>query len=118
VTSVITSRPASPEDLLAIWDNDFKQSPDWPRAWRDASIQCNNAGMCQTFGIFDGAQAIGTGTLLFSPDCEAINGRTQLANNKTIANINALRINERIRRPRAYLKAGQVDRAIRARCGL
>lgn len=38
---------------------------------------------------------IGEGTLLFSPQCNAIRGRTQLADGRRTANINALRIRKK-----------------------
>lgn len=92
---MIISRPASPEDLERIWAHDLKQNPGWPVEWRDASIHQNNAGMCKTFGIFKGKKAIGTGTLLFSPECKTIDGRTEIADGTTIANISALRIDKK-----------------------
>ena len=41
--------------------------------------------------VCDG-EPVGEGTLLFAPECEAIAGRTVLADGATVANINALRI--------------------------
>ena len=41
-----------------------------------------------------GGIPVGEGTLLFSPDCRAIRGRLELADGKTVTNINALRIRE------------------------
>ena len=90
----ITIRPASRDDLDRIWDNDFEQHPHWPREWKERFVRENEAGMCKTFGIFDGEAAIGTCTLIFSPASEQVGGRVELANGTTIANVCALRINK------------------------
>jgi len=104
---MIICRPASPADLELIWDNDFAQSPEWPLAWKESSVRDNAAGLCKAFGIFDGEAAIGTGTLLFSSECEAINGRPELADGVNTANINALRINK------PYRGQGHISKLVR-----
>ena len=48
-----------------------------------------------TFTVIVDNIPVGEGTLLFSSECSAINGRTNLADNSTIANINALRIRKK-----------------------
>jgi len=94
----VMCRPASREDLDRIWDNDFEQHPHWPREWKERFVRENEAGMCKTFGIFDGEAAIGTCTLIFSPASEQVGGRAELANGMTIANVCALRINNEYER--------------------
>ncbi|MCL2195642.1 MAG: GNAT family N-acetyltransferase [Oscillospiraceae bacterium] len=91
--SNIHARPASAADLEAIWAHDLAANPDWLE-WRDGSIRENHTGMAQTFVIFNGEAPIGCGTLLFSPDCDAIKGRAELADSATTANINALRLDK------------------------
>ena len=91
---MITARPASPDDLVRIWDHDLARHPCWPAEWKDTYIALNQSGKAKTFGIFDGGQPIGTGTLLFSPECGAVGGRAKLADGKTTAHVNALRIDK------------------------
>ena len=62
--------------------------------WKSEYIKMNQNSMCKTFVVLHGDEPIGEGTLLFSSDCNAICGRTHLANNTDTANINALRIDK------------------------
>lgn len=48
--------------------------------------------MAQTFVVVHDEEPVGECTLILSPECKAVGGRLELANGKTIANINALRI--------------------------
>ena len=52
----------------------------------------NASGAAVTFVVTDNGDPVGEGTLLLSPDCRAIRGRTCLCNGTSTANINALRI--------------------------
>ncbi len=86
-------RPASLSDLEMVWDKNIADNPGderWVR-WKEQSINDNLAGKCKTFVFVCDGKPMGEGTLLFSPECEAIAGRTVLADGKTTANINALR---------------------------
>lgn len=87
-------REATMSDLNEIWAKDIAEHKDKDRwtTWRDEYIEDNCTGKCKTFVILYDNQPIGQGTLLFSPACGAINGRTELADGVAIANINALRI--------------------------
>lgn len=87
-------RAATIRDLDFIWAKDIAEHDDKTRwiAWRDEYIEGNRIGTCKTFVALYDNQPIGQGTLLFSPECSAINGRTELVNGVNIANINALRI--------------------------
>ncbi len=57
-----------------------------------------------TFAVIADGRPVGEGTLLFSPECHAVAGRTELADNQTVANINALRIQKRYE-GRGYISA-------------
>ena len=60
--------------------------------WQAEYLRYNAAGMARTYAVLCDGYPVGEGTLLFSPDCSAIAGRTCLADGHTTANINALRI--------------------------
>ncbi len=87
-------RKATFEDLHRLWEYNIAINPNDPRwiKWKDTYINYNKTGEAVTFTVIVDSIPVGEGTLLFSPECSAINGRTKLANNATIANINALRI--------------------------
>lgn len=55
-------------------------------------IDNNRSGKAATFLVLHNNDAVGEGTLLLSPACSAIAGRKVLCDGKSIANINALRI--------------------------
>lgn len=87
-------RKATPEDLEQIWDMniaDNNGNERW-RMWKDTYISYNQNGDAYTFVILCDGRPVGEGTLIFSPECGAVGGRTELADNKTTANVNALRI--------------------------
>ena len=91
---MVEYRKATAEDLEIIWDYQIAENPgdpNWIR-WKKQFIDDNNSGAAATFvAVVDGVP-VGEGTLLFSPDCRAIRGRLELADGKTVTNINALRI--------------------------
>ena len=91
---MVIHRKATPEDLERIWNWNIADNPGDARwgAWKREFIENNQNGNCATFVIVSDGEPIGEGTLLFSPTCKAIGGRTRLADHTTIANINALRI--------------------------
>lgn len=89
-----TYRIASKQDLEYLWNKNIaehKNKAQWT-AWKKQFLDDNKNGNALTFAIFDNNVPIGEGTLLFSPDCNAIKGRKALADNSKTANINALRI--------------------------
>lgn len=63
--------------------------------WKNEYITYNKESKASTFVVICDGVPIGEGTLLFSPECGAIAHRTALADNKNIANINALRIRKK-----------------------
>lgn len=85
---------ATPDNLQRIWEKDIAENQGDNRwvAWRDKYINYNHNGMGRTFVVLCNNEPVGQGTLLFSPNCTAISGRTELADNVLVANINALRI--------------------------
>ena len=91
---MIEYRKATREDLEAIWNHSIANNPGDDRylRWKQQFILDNESGAAATFVVVIGGEPVGEGTLLFSPDCRAIRGRTPLADGNTTANINALRI--------------------------
>ena len=89
-------RQATRSDLEALWARSILENPGDPRyiRWRDQFIRDNASGAAATFAVILDGEPVGEGTLLFSPECRAVRGRTCLADGKTTANINALRIRE------------------------
>jgi len=71
--------------------SDYKGDARWI-AWKNEYISYNQNEKAVTFIVLCNGKPVGEGSLLFSPECGAIGGRTQLADNKTVANINSLRI--------------------------
>ena len=94
---MINYRIANSEDLEKIWNKDIAKHPGedcWVR-WKEQYIQYNNSGKATTFVVLDDQEPIGQITLLFSPDCSAVRNRPQLCDGKTIANMNAFRIEKK-----------------------
>ncbi len=87
-------RKATMDDLERIWAKTIAEHKGGPRwiEWKDIVIENNKSGKCLTFVIVCDDEPIGEGTLIFSPDCTFINDRTELSDNKVVANVNALRI--------------------------
>jgi len=87
-------RKATLADLEKIWNMNIADHPGdarWVR-WKREYIAYNQKGMAATYVVCCNDQPVGEGTLIFSPECKAAAGRTELADGKTIANVNALRI--------------------------
>ena len=101
--------PATPETLRQIWEKNIADHPgdDSWEAWRDVITAYNEKGLCQTFIVCYCGKPIGEGTLIFSPECKAISGRTALADGRKTANINALRINK------AHEGKGHISRLVK-----
>lgn len=87
-------RAATMQDLEYLWNKNIAEHENQAQwtAWKKQFLDDNKNGNALTFAIFDNNVPIGEGTLLFSPDCNAIKGRKVLADNSKTANINALRI--------------------------
>ncbi|MCI8387362.1 MAG: GNAT family N-acetyltransferase [Clostridiales bacterium] len=80
--------------LEAIWAKNINDNPDdkrWIR-WRDEYISYNNSGKAVTYIVTADGEPVGEGTLIISPECSAIKGKTQLADGGKLGNVNALRI--------------------------
>ena len=93
---MFTYKKATLQDLERIWDKNIAENPDDPRyiRWKKQFIADNQSGAAATFVVLNNGDPIGEGTLLLSPNCRAIRGRTCLCDGEKTANINALRIHE------------------------
>lgn len=102
-------RRATLEELERIWEKNIRDNTGDPRwvEWRLGAIENHLSGRACTYVVLDGGDPVGEGTLLFSPDCGAIRGRTQLADGVTAANVNALRMQK------AYEGQGHMSRLVR-----
>ena len=85
---------ATPDKLKEIWEYNIAINADDPRwiRWGREAMEDNLSGRTQTFLILRDGAPVGEGTLIFDPACSAIDGRLDLADGKTTANVNALRI--------------------------
>lgn len=87
---------ATLESLIKLWDKNIQNNQNercW-KQWKKEYINYNENGLTKTFIIFYDNDPIGEGTLIFSPKCKATKCQPMLADNKTVANINALRISK------------------------
>ena len=102
-------RRATDDDLESLWNANIAENPDDPRwvRWKVEYIGYHHDGKGMTFAVVCDGEPIGEGTLLFSPDCGAIDGRTELADGATVANVNALRIRK------AYEGQGHISALVR-----
>lgn len=94
MNNLVQYRIASQIDLEQIWNMNIADNLGDKRwiSWKAKVIMDNKSRKACTFVVIYDDKPIGEGTLIFSPECGAINGRMILANNKSVANINALRI--------------------------
>lgn len=90
-------RLATASDLEKIWNKDIKENAGDERyvRWKSEYIQYNVTGKCVTFVAVAGSQPIGQVNILFSPECSAIKGNNLLCDGKTVANVNAVRIDKK-----------------------
>ncbi|NLZ45980.1 MAG: GNAT family N-acetyltransferase [Clostridiales bacterium] len=88
---------ASMDELRLRWDRNIAENAGDERwiNWGNEAIKDNKIGKCKTFVILFNKVPIGEGTLLLSPECSGINGRTELADGNYRTNINALRIEKK-----------------------
>ena len=100
--------PAEMENLARIWDKNIGRNPEEPqwRVWKEEYLSNHAAGRSRTFLVLADGDPVGEGTVLISPGCSAIAGRTCLADGKSIVNINALRIEK------AYEGCGHISRLV------
>ena len=89
-------RKATESDLEIIWNKNIKNHASderWVR-WKSEYITYNKENKATTFVVCD-KEPIGEITILFSPECKAVGGNLKLCDNKTIANMNAFRIEKK-----------------------
>lgn len=110
MTAMTTICEATPGLLEKIWDYNIANNPDepdWVR-WKREYIGYNADGMAKTFMVLADGEPVGEGTLILSPECKAVIGRPALADGKTTANVNALRIRKE------FEGQGHISRMMRA----
>lgn len=102
-------RKATEKDLRRLWSRSILGHPfdRRYRAWKRVFLQLNRNGTGATFAVLHNGKPVGEGTLLFSPQADAVRGREWLADGVQTANINALRI----RKP--YEGQGQISALIK-----
>lgn len=90
-------RQATPKELDLIWDYNIEENKGDERwiHWKREYIRYNQMKKAVTFLVLDTGAPVGEGTLLLSPDCNAVSGRVRLCDGKDIANVNALRIQKK-----------------------
>lgn len=91
---MVEYRKATLDDLEYIWNANIADNPGDSRwvKWKKEYMSYNQSGAGASFVVIIDGKPVGEGTLLFSPKCSAVRGRTKLADGDKIANINALRI--------------------------
>lgn len=89
-------RLATADDLDRIWDKNIADNSGDNRwiEWKDLYMKLNKDSKAQTFVVLHDDMPIGKGTLLFSPECGEVAGRTNIADGVEVTNINALRIDK------------------------
>lgn len=102
-------RKADREILERLWDKNIRNNAGDNRwiYWKREFVANNQTGRACTFVILHDGEPVGECTLLFSPACNAVMGRKQLADFQTVANVHALRIDK------AYEGKGYVSELIR-----
>ena len=102
-------RKATEKDLIAIWNKDILANAGDERyvRWKEQYIKNNLSGKCATFVCLDGGNPVGQVTVLMSTECSAVKGRPLLCDGKSIANMNAFRIEK------AYEGQGHISRLVK-----
>lgn len=90
-------RQATKEELDMIWNQNIAENIGDERwiNWKEEYVGYNLTKKALTFLVLDADVPVGEGTLILSPECNAIAGRLPLCNGIDIANINALRIQKK-----------------------
>ena len=94
---MIEYRIATKEDLETVWNKDISNNngeAQWIR-WKHQYLEYNQRGKATTFVVLDNDEPVGQITVLFSPECSAVNGKSMLCNGTDIANLNAFRIDKK-----------------------
>ena len=102
-------RIATTEDLEQLWAYNIAQNPHEPAwvRWKGEFMAYNQKGQAVTFAVVCNGEAVGEGTLMLSPECKPVRHHPELADGKTVGNINALRIRD------AYEGQGHISRMMK-----
>ncbi|MGM9679954.1 MAG: GNAT family N-acetyltransferase [Eubacteriales bacterium] len=103
-------RQATLQELHMLWDYNIEKHPDescWG-IWKKEYIDYNRSGKAITFAVICRGEPIGEGTLILSPECRAVAGKSILCDGKETANVNALRIRKE------YENQGHMSEMLRA----
>ena len=87
-------RIATPDDLESLWNRSIAENPGEPAylRWKTEFIGYNQKQQGITFAVIADGEPVGEGTLMISPECKPVRNHPELADGKTVGNINALRI--------------------------
>lgn len=89
-------RKATKSDLEIIWNKNINSHPEderWKR-WKEEYIAYNEKGQAVTFVAVDD-EPVGEITILLSQECKPVLKKAKLCDGKTIANMNAFRIEKK-----------------------
>src|SRR5699024_10880851 len=87
-------KKASSEELERIWEKNIaanRGDKRW-KIWKKEMLADNLANRAATFVVVRGNDPVGEGTVLMSPECQAIGDRKTLCDDRKTDNINALSI--------------------------
>lgn len=102
-------RIATPDDLESLWNRSIAENPDEPAylRWKGEFIGYNQKQQGITFAVIADGEPVGEGTLMISPECKPVRHHPELADGKTVGNINALRIRKE------YEGQGHISKMVR-----
>ena len=94
IMNIFTCEKATPAHIEYLCSRNIEAHPDDKRwtAWMEEARENYKTGRTAVFVVCCNGIPAGEVTLIFSPECSAVNGRIELADQQKTANINALRI--------------------------
>ena len=92
--NIFTYEKASPHHIEYLCRYNIEKHPGDPRwsAWMKEAAENYKAERTAVFVSCRDGIPVGEVTLIFDPECSAVNGRTELADRNRTANVNALRV--------------------------
>ena len=106
---VFDFHPASREEFDKLWDFNVNTHPEdgrW-RVWRAEYAALNALGIAETWVVTADGEPVGEGTILWKPGCSAVNDRLFIADGRTRANLDGLRMRK------AYEGKGLMSRLVK-----